>query len=69
MDYRVVISQNIKPFNVFYGCETWSLTLKEHRLTVFVARPNRIYGYKMEEVTRGFRILHHEELRNLFSFT
>jgi hypothetical protein len=44
---------------VLYGCETWSLTLKEeHRLRVFEKR---------DEVTRGWRKLHNEELHNFYS--
>jgi hypothetical protein len=38
---------------VLYGCETWSLTLKEeHRLRVFENRVlRRIFGTKRDEVT------------------
>jgi hypothetical protein len=38
---------------VFYGCETWSLTLREeHRLRVFENRVlRRIFGQKRDEVT------------------
>jgi hypothetical protein len=54
---------------VLYGCETWSLTLREeHRLRVFentVLR--RIFGSKMGEVTGEWRKLHNEELRDLYS--
>jgi hypothetical protein len=33
-----------------YGCETWSLTLREeHRLRVFENRVLRIFGPKREE--------------------
>jgi hypothetical protein len=44
---------------VLYGCETWSLTLREeHRLRVFVNRVlRRIFGPKRDEETGG-RILH-----------
>jgi hypothetical protein len=37
---------------VLYGCETWSLTLREeHRLWVFVNRVlRRIFGPKRDEV-------------------
>jgi hypothetical protein len=36
---------------VFYGCETWSLTLREeHRLRVFENRVLKIFGPKSEEV-------------------
>jgi hypothetical protein len=54
---------------VLYGCETWSLTLREdHKLRVFkngVLR--RIFGPKRDEVTGGWRKLHNEELHNLYS--
>jgi len=40
---------------VSYGCETWSLTLKdERRLRVFENRAlRRIFGPKRDEVTEG----------------
>jgi hypothetical protein len=54
---------------VLYGCETWSLTLREeHRLRVFENRVlRRIFGSKMDEVTGAWRKLHNKELRNLYS--
>jgi hypothetical protein len=54
---------------VLYGCETWSLTLREeHRLRVFENRVlRRIFGPKREEVTGEWRKLHNEELHNLYS--
>jgi hypothetical protein len=54
---------------VLYGCETWSLTLKEeHRLRVFENRLlKRIFGPKRDEVTGEWRKLHNEELRDLYS--
>jgi hypothetical protein len=54
---------------VLYGCEIWSLTLKEkHRLRVFENRVlRRIFGPKWDKVTAEWRKLHNEELRNLFS--
>jgi hypothetical protein len=54
---------------VLYGSETWSLTLREeHRLRVFENRVLRkISGLKKDEVTGGWRILHNEELRDLYS--
>jgi hypothetical protein len=54
---------------VLYGCETWSLTLREeHRLRVFENRvQRRIFGPKKDEVTGECRKLHNEELRNLNS--
>jgi len=52
-----------------YGCETWSLTLREERkLRVFenmVLR--RIFGPRRDEVTGEWRILHNEELNDLYS--
>jgi hypothetical protein len=52
-----------------YGCETWSLTLREeHRLRVFENRVlRRIFGPKRDEVTGGWRKLHNEELFGLYS--
>jgi hypothetical protein len=40
---------------VLYGCEIWSVTLKEeHRLRVFENRVlRRIFGPKRDEVTGG----------------
>jgi hypothetical protein len=54
---------------VLYGCETWSLTLREeHRLSVFEIRVlRRIFGPKRDEVTGEWRKLHNEELRDLYS--
>jgi hypothetical protein len=54
---------------VLYGCETWSLILREeHRLRVFENRVlRRIFGPKTDEVTRGWRKLHNEELHNMYS--
>ena len=52
-----------------YGCETWSLTLREDgRLRVlekWVLR--RIFGPKRDEVTGEWRTLHNEELNDLYS--
>ena len=54
---------------VLYGCETWSLTLREERrLRAFentVLR--RIFGYNWDNVTREWRKLHKEELNDLYS--
>ena len=54
---------------VFYGCETWSLTLREERrLRVFVNRVlRRIFGPKKDEVRGELRKLHNEELGDLYS--
>jgi len=54
---------------VLYGCETWSLTLREERkLRVFeniVLR--RIFGPRRDEVTGEYRRLRNEELNDLHS--
>jgi hypothetical protein len=54
---------------VLYGCETWSLTLKdEQRLKVFENRVlRRIFGPKKDEATGEWRRLHSEELNDLYS--
>jgi hypothetical protein len=53
---------------VLYGCETWSLTLREERrLRVFENRVLRIFGHKRDEVTGEWRKLHNEELNGLYS--
>jgi hypothetical protein len=51
---------------VLYGCETWSLTMREEcRLRVFENRVlRRIFGTKRDEVTGEWRI-HNEELNDL----
>jgi hypothetical protein len=53
---------------VLYGCETWSLTLREeYRLTVFENRVLRkIFGPKREE-DGSWRKLHNDELHSLYS--
>jgi hypothetical protein len=54
---------------VLYGCETWSLTLREeNRLRVFESKVlRRVLGSKRDEVTGEWRKLHNEELRDLYS--
>jgi len=53
---------------VLYGCEAWSLTLREERkLRVFeymVLR--RIFGPRRDEVMGEWRRLHNEELSDLY---
>jgi hypothetical protein len=53
---------------VLYGCETWSLTLREERrLRVSENRVLRsISGLKRNEVTGEWRKLHNEELNHLY---
>jgi hypothetical protein len=66
---RVKIYKTIILPVVLYGCETWSLTLREERrLRVFENRVlRRIFGPKRGEVTGEWRKLHNEELHNLYS--
>ena len=60
--YRIIILPIVS-----YGCETWSLTMREERrLRVFenwVLR--RIFVPKRDEVTGEYRTLHNEELNDL----
>jgi len=66
--YCMINRTIILPF-VLYGCETWSLTLREERrLRVFENRVlRRIFGHKKDEVTEEWRKLHNEELNDLYS--
>ena len=52
-----------------YGCETWSVTLREeHRLSVFENKVLRkIFGAKRNEITGEWRKLHNTELHALCS--
>jgi hypothetical protein len=54
---------------VLYDCEIWSLILREdHKLRVFGNRVlRRIFGPMRAEATGGWRKLHNEELRNVYS--
>jgi len=60
--YRTII------LPVLYGCETWSLTLREERrLRVCENRVlRRIFGPRRDEVTGEWRKLHDEELNYLY---
>jgi hypothetical protein len=53
---------------VLYGCDSWSLTLREeHRLKVFENRVlRRIFGPMRDEVTGECRKLHNVKLHNLY---
>jgi hypothetical protein len=57
----------ILPF-VLYGCETWSLTLREERRLRFYGNRvlRRIFGPKSNE-DQSWRKLHNDELHNLYS--
>ena len=60
--YRILI------LPVVYGCETWSLTLREERrLNMFENRTlRRIFGPKRDEVTGEWRKLRNGELYHLY---
>ena len=53
---------------VLYGCETWSLALREERrLRVFENRVlRRIYGFMRDEVTGKRGKLRNEEINDLY---
>jgi len=60
--YRTVI------LPILYGCETWSLSLREERkLRVFENKVlRRIFGPRRDEVTGEWRRLYNEELNDLY---
>ena len=64
---KIKIYRNIILSVVLYGCENWSLILREERrLRVFGNRMlKRIFGSKMDKVTREWRRLHDEGLTDL----
>ena len=66
---KIYIYRTIILLVVLYGCETWSLTLREERrLRVFGNRVlRRIFGPRREEVTGQWRKLRIEEPNDLYS--
>jgi hypothetical protein len=53
---------------VLYGCETWSLTLRDEcRLRVFENKVLRRIFRPKDEMTGSWRKLHNEEPHNLYS--
>jgi hypothetical protein len=54
---------------VLYGCETWSLTLKEeYKLKTFENRMlRRIFRPKRDEIIGGWRKMNNEQLHKLYS--
>ena len=54
---------------VLYGCETWSLTLREEKkLRVFENMLlRRIFGPRRDELKGEWRRLHNKELNDLYS--
>ena len=66
---KIKIYRTIILFVVVYGCETWSLTLREERrLRVFENKVlKRIFGPKRDEVRVEWRKIQNEELNDLYS--
>ena len=66
---KIKIYRTIILHVVLFGCETWSLTLREERkLRVFENMVLRgIFGPRRGEVTGEWRRLHKEELNDLYS--
>jgi len=66
---NIRIYRNIVLAVVFYGCETWSLTLRQEcRLRVLENRAlRRILGPERDEVRAEWRKPHNEELNCLYS--
>ena len=54
---------------VLYGCETWSLTIREeYRLSVFENKVlKKIFGAKRDEITGELGKLHNAELHAMYS--
>jgi hypothetical protein len=64
---NIRIYTNIILHVVLYGCEIWSLTLREEpELIMFENRMlRRIFGQKRDEVTGSWRKLHNDEHHKL----
>ena len=67
-NFKIKIQRTIILPVVLYGCETWTLTLREERrLREFENRVlRRVFGPKRDEVTGEWRKLHNEELSDLY---
>ena len=65
---KIKICRNIILPLVLYGCETWSLTLREERRLRVSEKMvlRRIFGPKRDEVTGEWRKLHNEGLNDLY---
>ena len=68
LSFLIFFTRMILPV-VLYGCETWSLTLREERkLRVFENKVLwRVFGPRRDEGTGEWRRLHNEELNDLYS--
>ena len=65
---KIKIYRTIILLVVLYGCEIWSLALREERkLRVFLNMVlRRTFGPRREEVTEEWRRLHNEEINDLY---
>jgi hypothetical protein len=64
---KIKIQRTIILIVVLYGCDAWSLTLREEpRLSLFEKRVLKRFGCKRDEVTGECRKLHNEELNDLY---
>ena len=66
---KIKIHRNVIFPVVLYGCETWSLTLREEsRPRVFENKVLRkMFGPKRDEVTGEWRKVHNEEIHDLYT--
>ena len=65
---KIKIYRTISLPVVLYGCETWSLTLREERKVKLFENMvlRRIFGPRRDDVTGKWRRLHNEELNDLY---
>ena len=66
---KIMIYRNIILPVVLYGCETWSLKLREERKLRLYENMvlRRIFGPRRDEVTGNWRRIYNEELNDLYS--
>ena len=69
-NFKIKIYKILILLVVLYGCETWSLTLREEfRLKVFENRTqSRIFGHKKDD-NGEWRTLHNEELHIFYRWS
>ena len=66
---KIKINRTVISPVVLYGCETWSLTLREERMLRVLVNMvlRRIFGPKRGEVTGEWKKRHNKELNDLYS--